>query len=244
GIITELEMPLGPTYPWAEYIVTFADFMTAAHFGRALGNADGIIKKLISVYAWPIPQYFGPFQSIIPDGAHCAFLMVAQSCEEALAALVKEFRGDIVHQKGAAAVGKGQMLVEYGWNHTTLHARSVDPSLTYLQTLYPCEPDLATLEHLYHHFGDEVMVHLEFIRSNGAVATTGLQVVRYSTPERLQEIMAYHEAKGALIFNPHTYVMEDGGDRQIDPAKVNFKEKVDPYGLLNPGKMRGWEERR
>ncbi|NER00608.1 MAG: FAD-binding oxidoreductase [Cyanothece sp. SIO2G6] len=45
GIITELEMPLGPTYPWAEYIVTFADFMTAAHFGRALGNADGTIKK-------------------------------------------------------------------------------------------------------------------------------------------------------------------------------------------------------
>jgi FAD/FMN-containing dehydrogenase len=135
------------------------------------------------------------------------------------------------------------MLLEYGWNHTTLHARNIDANLTYLQTLYPSEPDLATLEHLYHHFGDEVMVHLEFIRSNGGAVPIGLQVVRYSTPERLQEIMDYHEAKGALIFNPHTYVMEDGGDRQIDPAKVDFKEQVDPYGLLNPGKMRGWEER-
>lgn len=243
GIITELEIPLGPTYPWAEYIVTFTDFMTAAHFGRALGNADGIIKKLIGVYAWPIPHYFGPFQASIPQGSHCAFLMVSESSEEALRDLVKAFGGNLVYQKGAESVGKGPMLLEYGWNHTTLHARNIDANLTYLQTLYPSEPDLAILEHLYHHFGDEVMVHLEFIRSNGGAVPIGLQVVRYSTPERLQEIMDYHEAKGALIFNPHTYVMEDGGDRQIDPAKVDFKEQVDPYGLLNPGKMRGWEER-
>ncbi|NEP30896.1 MAG: FAD-binding oxidoreductase [Moorea sp. SIO3B2] len=29
GIITELEIPLGPVYPWAEVIVVFDDFMTA-----------------------------------------------------------------------------------------------------------------------------------------------------------------------------------------------------------------------
>jgi FAD/FMN-containing dehydrogenase len=26
-------------------------------------------------------------------------------------------------------------------------------------------------------------------------------------------------------------------------VQVNFKAQVDPYGLLNPGKMRGWLER-
>lgn len=58
GIITEVEIPLGPAYPWAEVIVTFDGFMTAAKFGQALGNADGMIKKLISVFASQIPQYF------------------------------------------------------------------------------------------------------------------------------------------------------------------------------------------
>lgn len=45
GIITELEIPLGPAYPWAELIVTFPDFMTAARFGQVLGDSDGLIKN-------------------------------------------------------------------------------------------------------------------------------------------------------------------------------------------------------
>ena len=244
GIITELEIPLAPTYPWAECIVTFPDFMAAARFGQTLGNSDGIIKKLISVFAWPVPQYFVALQSVIPEGSHCAFLMVSESCWESLEALIKEFGGQMIFKKKAADVGKGTMLLEYGWNHTTLHARNIDPSLTYLQTIFPPDPSLTLLEHMYHHFGDEVMMHLEFLRSNGTAVPGALQLVRYSTPERLQEIIAYHEEKGAFIANPHTYVMEDGGSKMIDADKVQFKAEVDPYGLLNPGKMRGWDERR
>ncbi|MEM9218220.1 MAG: FAD-binding oxidoreductase [Cyanobacteria bacterium P01_F01_bin.150] len=244
GIITELEIPLGPTYPWAEYIVTFSDFMSAARFGQKLGNSDGIIKKLISIFAWPIPHYFASLKSSIPEGSHCAFLMVSESCRDPLTELIKEFSGEVIYTKKAADSGKGSMLVEYGWNHTTLHARTADPSLTYLQTIFPPDPKLELLEHLYDYFGDEVMMHLEFLRSNGASVPGALQLVRYSTPERLQEIIAYHEEKGAFIANPHTYVMEDGGDKRVDPVKVEFKAKVDPHGLLNPGKMRGWEERK
>lgn len=243
GIITELEIALGPAHPWAEYIVTFSDFMTAARFGQALGNSDGILKKLISVFAWPIPHYFAALKSSIPEGTHCAFLMVSEACREALGALIKEFGGDILYTKKAEDVGKGTMLLEYGWNHTTLHARNVDPNLTYLQTIFPPDPNLELVEHMYEHFGDEVMIHLEFLRSNGVAVPGALQLVRYSTPERLQEIIAYHEEKGAFIPNPHTYLIEDGGNKQIDPKKVAFKAGVDPHGLLNPGKMRGWEER-
>ena len=46
-------------------------------------------------------------------------------------------------------MGKGTMLLEYGWNHTTLHARTADPTLTYLQTLFPADPSLTVLEHMY-----------------------------------------------------------------------------------------------
>ena len=31
--------------------------------------------------------------------------------------------------------------------------------------------------------------------------------------------------------------------KTVDENQLNFKAKVDPYGLLNPGKMRGWLER-
>ncbi|WP_068816367.1 FAD-binding oxidoreductase [Phormidesmis priestleyi] len=242
GIITQLEIPLAPAYPWAEVIVNFSDFMSAARFGQALTNSDGLIKKLVCVCAAPIPTYFAALRSYIPDGTHCALIMIAESCLEPLGELVEEFGGTIGYQKTAQEASKGITLGEYSWNHTTLHARSVDSSLTYLQTMLP-DDNLALLEHLYHHFGDEVMLHLEFLRVGGSARPAALQVVRYTTEDRLNEIIAYHESKGAFIFNPHTYILEDGGMKTVDVEQLKFKEMVDPYGLLNPGKMRAWAER-
>ncbi|NEQ25667.1 MAG: FAD-binding oxidoreductase, partial [Microcoleus sp. SIO2G3] len=192
GIITELEIPLGPAYAWAEVIVTFDDFMTAARFGQALGDADGLIKKLISIHASPIPSYFAALKSYLPEGKHCALLMIAESCLEPLQDLVREYSGTITYQKSAQEASKGTALCEFTWNHTTLHARSVDPNLTYLQSLFPSNKNLSLVEHMYHHFGDEVMMHLEFLRTGGQVAPAALQVVRYTTEERLNEIIHYH----------------------------------------------------
>jgi FAD/FMN-containing dehydrogenase len=243
GIITELEIPLGPAYPWAECIVGFPDFMTAARFGQTLADSDGIIKKLISIHAWPVPTYFAAIRSCIPEGAHCALLMVAESCLEPLADLVKEYGGTVCYQKTAQEASHGMPLGEFSWNHTTLHARSVDPSLTYLQTLFPDDKNLKLVEHIYHHFADELMMHLEFFRVGSVARPAALQLVRYTTEARLNEIIAYHEAQGAFIFNPHTYILEDGGMKTINVEQLKFKEMVDPYGLLNPGKMRAWLER-
>lgn len=244
GIITELEIPLGPAYAWAELVVTFPDFMTAARFGQALGYSDGIIKKLICICAAPIANYFTALRNSIPENSHCALLMIAEPCLEPFGELVKEFSGTICYQKTAQEASKGVAIYEFTWNHTTLHARSIDPSLTYLQTLFPVDKELKLLEHMYHHFGDEVMMHLEYIRVNGTVLPAALQLVQYTTPERLQAIIHYHEEQGAFIANPHTYILEDGGMKTIDPVQLEFKEKVDPYGLLNPGKMRAWDERK
>ena len=243
GIITELEIPLGPAYAWAELIVTFDDFMTAARFGQALGEADGLIKKLISINAWPIPSYFAALKSYLPEGKHCALLMIAESCLEPLQDLVREYSGTVTYQKSAKEASKGTALYEFTWNHTTLHARSIDPNLTYLQTLFPADKNLTLVEHMYHHFGDEVLMHLEFLRMNGQMAPAALQIVRYTTEERLNEIIHYHEEKGAFIANPHTYILEDGGMKTVNLEQLNFKEMVDPYGLMNPGKMRAWLER-
>ncbi|MBE9101050.1 FAD-binding oxidoreductase [Vacuolonema iberomarrocanum] len=243
GIITELEIPLAPAYPWAELIVVFDDFMTTATFGQALGDADGIIKKLVTICADPIPGYFAALRSAIPPGSHVALVMVAEQSLEPFKAMVKEWSGSICYEKSAQAAKKGTMLLEYTWNHTTLHARTVDPNLTYLQTLFPYDPELKLLEHMYQHFGDELMMHLEFIRVAGCVLPAALQLVRYSTPDRLHEIIRYHEEKGAFIANPHTYILEDGGRKTVDPVQLAFKEAMDPYGLLNPGKMKAWEMR-
>ncbi len=237
GIITELEIALAPTYPWQELIVVFDDFLNAAKFGQALSNSNGIVKKLVSIHSTPIPSYFKSLQAHLPSNKHCALLMISEYDLESCRDLVSEFGGSITYSKTAAEAAKSTSLLEFCWNHTTLHARSVDPSFTYLQTFYF---SIAKVEQMYEHFGDEIAIHLEFLKSGGSVIPAGLQLFKFTTPQRLQEIIDFHETNGAFVADPHKYTIEDGGNKQIDPEKVAFKHKVDPHGLLNPGKMRGF----
>jgi len=42
-----------------------------------------------------------------------------------------------------------------------------------------------------------------------------------------------------MIANPHVVSLEDGSrHKRADADQLGFKAEVDPYGLLNPGKMR------
>lgn len=238
GIITQLEIPLAPAYPWAEIIVVFDDFMSAARFGQNLSDSDGIIKKLVSIHESRICPYFTALSDYLPERKHAALLMIAESSLEAFKELVKESLGEITYHKSASEATKGTSLLEFTWNHTTLHARSADPTITYLQTFYFT---LERVEKMYHHFGDEIMIHLEFLRAGGKAIPGGLQLLQYTTEDRLKEIISYHEENGAAIANPHTYILEDGGRKTIDQQQLDFKKIVDPYGLMNPGKMRAWK---
>jgi FAD/FMN-containing dehydrogenase len=241
GIITELELPLGPAYPWIDSVVTFEDFMDAARFGQALGESDGITKKLITPMAWPVTTYFKRLTGI-PPSSHSVITMVAEPSIETFDALVRAHRGGLAYRAPSEDYGRTPPLYEYTWNHTTLRAIQTDPSITYLQCLYPAGRNLELIEHMYRHWGDEVMMHLEFIRSSGKVTCSGLPLVQFSTEARLHEIIRYHEEHGVGIANPHTCILEDGGRKVINREQLEFKRMVDPHGLLNPGKMRAWLE--
>ncbi len=240
GIITALEIPLAPAHNWLELIVVFDDFITALKFGQKLSDSDGIIKKLVSIYADPIPQYFTALKSFLPNNKSCALIIISEYDLFAFKELVKEFNGDISYYKNSDESLKGISLIEFSWNHTTLHARNIDANITYLQTFFFT---LEKVEEMYHKFGDEVMIHIEFLRVEGKAIPAGLQLIRFTTENRLNEIIKYHEENGAFIANPHTYILEDGGRKEIDFQQLEFKQKIDPFGLLNQGKMRAFEKK-
>ncbi|MGO7536947.1 hypothetical protein AB9E20_34335, partial [Rhizobium leguminosarum] len=66
-------------------------------------------------------------------------------------------------------------------------------------------------------------------------------LVRYTTEERLEEIIKIHQDNGCTILNPHRYTLEEGGMKRTDAVKLAFKQETDPKGLLNPGKMIAWD---
>ena len=44
------------------------------------------------------------------------------------------------------------------------------------------------------------------------------------------------------IANPHHYTLEDGaGHKRVGESQPAMKAAMDPYALLNPGKMRSYQ---
>ncbi|MBC7575942.1 MAG: FAD-binding oxidoreductase [Tardiphaga sp.] len=240
GIITALEMPLAPAWRWIDVVVVFDSFMEAVEFGYEAALADGIVKKLLSPVTWPLPSYFGALKTYCPDGKSILMAMIAEPSLESFKNLLGS-RGEITLET-ATDDSPGQVpLYEYTWNHTTLQVLKADRSVTYLQCLYPHDRLLQKVDDMRQMFPDEVLQHLEFIRFNGHVTCSGLPVVRFTDAARLNEIIRRHEESEVSIANPHVYTVEDGSRyKRVDADQLGFKHEIDPYGLLNPGKMRSF----
>lgn len=240
GIITALEMPLAPAQPWIDVVVAFDDFLAAVEFGREAALSDDIVKKLLSPITWPLPSYFGALKSCCPEGKSILIAMIAEGSLENFRNLLGD-RGTITLETPTDE-GPGKVpLYEYTWNHTTLQVLKNDRTVTYLQCLYPHDRLLQKVEEMRAMFPGEVLQHLEFIRFNGQLTCSGLPVVRYTDAERLNEIIRLHEAHEVYIANPHVYTVEDGSRyKRVDVDQLGFKHEVDPFGLLNPGKMRSF----
>jgi len=134
---------------------------------------------------------------------------------------------------------RGIPLRELCWNHTTLHVRGREPGWTYLQLLLP-QPEAPALAALRQRWGDDLLWHLEAVRSFGAQRLAAIPLVRWRGPEALQALIDHCRELGAVIFNPHVVTVEDGGLGVVDADQVAAKRAYDPAGLLNPGKLRGW----
>ncbi|MDJ1015030.1 MAG: FAD-binding oxidoreductase [Paracoccaceae bacterium] len=245
GIITEVEMPLAPAYDWVEIFVTTDDFMEAAQLAQDLANEDGILKKLVSVYEAPTAHAY--FQRVAPhvdEKTTVLGLMIApHSMDGFLTFLARRPTARMIYRSDDHDWPRNPGPVyEYSWNHTTLRALKVDPEITYLQVRFAGPKQLAMIEQMQCEFSPEVLHHLEVMRESGKVIFAGLSMVKFSTEERLDEIIARHEAIGAMVFNPHRYTLEEGGRQTVDDRQLQFKKEADPKGLLNPGKMIAWDD--
>lgn len=235
GIITEITLPLAPALPWREAIVSFAELPTAIAFAQNLAHQDGIVSKEISIQADPIPQYFSSLKSYYQPGAHWVMVIVSELDWLAFTQLAKANKGEIIFEQDPQSPGKKINLIEFNWNHTTLLARAVDPSLTYLQVFFYRDVEqILTLEKL---FKDEIMFHIEIMRIQGQMCLAGFPLVKFTDGDRLEEIMAAHQNLGARIANPHTYSLAGGSVQPLPESQLIFKRQVDPLNLLNPGKL-------
>jgi hypothetical protein len=242
-------VPLAPAHPWCERIAAFPSLSAAARFAQAFTECDGIAKKLVTVHAPQVVVYLRRLEAYAAAGEAMVIVMVSEPQADACELLVADHGGRVTFRRSAedaqraAFGGGGEMapIYEFTWNHTTLHAIRIDPTITYLQLRFPPANNLELVDWVAQRFADEVLLHLEFQRRFGKVTCSSLPLLRYTTPARLEAIMAELDAHNVAVSNPHTFVLDNAGWKRVDAPQAEFKRMADPFGLMNPGKLKDWQ---
>jgi FAD/FMN-containing dehydrogenase len=241
GIITELDLALSPLTEWIHSVALFDGYDVALRFAMH-AQESGLDAFLLTPVERRFSPYYRRMAAFFPPDRDAVFAMVAAAETGRFADLVGKFRGTVSLSKTLHEIEAENLSPAYecGWNHTTLQALKQDKGWTYLQVAYPrpFDPDLVLRQ--MDRYGDEVLMHHEMARMDGTVQIFALPLVRWTTRDRMYEIIAEMEADGCTIYDPHAVTIEDGGMKAIDTAQIDFKKQADPHGLMNPGKTRGW----
>jgi FAD/FMN-containing dehydrogenase len=239
GIILEAQLKLVRAEKWIDCIATFPTYGAVIAFGNAAFDSDLDVFLLSAV-----ERRFSPFYKRLNayfDGSRDAmFSMVKETDVDRFFGLAGAFEGErsMAVSDTESAAANLRRIHETAFNHTTLMALQVEPHWTYLQVVMPnpFEPKLA--DEQMRRFGDEVLMHHEYTKEKNRCRIGGLPLIRYTTEQRLNEIMRSFESDGCVLNNPHIFKLEDGGRFDPEGRKMAFRAEVDPFGLMNPGKLR------
>ncbi len=237
GIITALTISTAPLVTWHQVAIDCDDWSQGVELLKQISRAAIALHLgtfLEAKILENLPTWSGPCK-----GKHRLLLLVAQDGVETIIRLSRKV-GLCVNLLGAEDSKSSKGLRELSWNHTTLHMRSIDPEWTYLQMLLP-EPEIVIINELNNVWKDNILWHLESVRNQGEQRLAALPLVRWKGLNSLEKLMDQCKELGVILFNPHVITVEDGGLGVIDGDQVNAKLRYDPSGILNPGKLKGWD---
>jgi hypothetical protein len=242
GIITRIWLALTPSVEWGQCAIAFDTFDQAFDFSEGVATSGEWTKRLITTFEWPIPSFFTPVNTVAPEGKALIFFMISEAQRTSLETAAREAGGAVTFSSPYVGLRSVPLLSDYTWNHTTLWAMKSDPAYTYLQCGFDAVGARSQFARLKQRFGEEFLLHIEFMKNGQGVVFPGsIPVVRYSTEERLNEMIDYCREIGVGVANPHVNNVEGGGRYRSDNVQLMAKYKYDTKGLLNPGKMATFE---
>jgi FAD/FMN-containing dehydrogenase len=238
GVITRIWFALTPAVEWTQWTAAFDTYEQAFRFTESIAVDCAWAKRLATVFEWPIPSFFTPVKQVVREGKTLVLIMIATAQAGALSAAAALAGGEVTFCGAYVGPRTQPLLSDYTWNHTTLWAMKADAAYTYLQCGFSPTDCREQFRQLRERFGNEILFHIEFMKNGDGVVFPGsIPVVRFTTEKRLNELIDYCREIGVFVANPHVNYLEDGGRFRADNIQLRAKQKYDPRGLLNPGKM-------
>lgn len=207
GVIVAAEVALRPARRWVAVTAQAPRFAEAADMGRALLALD------------PKPRNLS-----VDDEALASLLRVPHVraiVEESTVAEALRITGGAVDPAGTAR------LVSLSFNHVTLRAKRIDPSICHVQV--SGEALVSRYDEIRSRLPGS-MLHVD----GNHLGFGGLLLSRFVDEPTLYAGMDALRGLGVHVVDPHTWEVGGHGDLAVTQAAAR---RYDPLGLLNPGKL-------
>ncbi|WP_017443800.1 FAD-binding oxidoreductase [Gayadomonas joobiniege] len=243
GVISEVTLRTVPSRDWLNCIATFDDYVTAYAAGLQVAKNAKIECKLLSVLDARYGNYFVTLENHIQKGRA---LMITMVDAREVAGLKKDVEAcggvlELIKTDAEIKAEKLPHVYEFSYNHCNLQVLKADKAMTYLQVSFPQPLTVDKVKELQPLLKKEVFQHHEFATINGELIAFDVPAVRYTTEKRLYEIIDIYEQHGCSVADPHKYQIEAGHMHKANFIHLAWKKRLDPKGLLNPGKSMAWE---
>lgn len=246
GVIFEATLPLVVRRDWLDAVVFFPTFEAAARYVRDLAQDPTLGVRAATAVEAAMVDGFTSLRVAVRRGESAALLIVDASdlAETRERAEANDGRYIAWSESGERRVPVEAMV--YG--HRLLWNKKQAPDAAFLHVYLAPGEELQQLAALHDRFADRVWRELKFVRSRYLRALRGFPpdddlvaacVLALVPGDRafIDEAMAFCDASGIGYLNPHTFVLEESGLFADFAKVVEFKRRVDPQGLLNPGKI-------
>ena len=239
GIITSLLLATDIKRVWYSLVIDCKEFKTTIDLLQKL-TAAAIDLKLVAILEKEIVEQM-PSWFKAKSITHKVLIKATLGGLRTIEYICKKSKLEVVNLGNESELEND--ISDLVWNHTTLQMRSKDKNWTYLQMLLPFNEEYQFIDHLKGIFDNKILWHLEAVSQQGVPRIAAIPVFKWTNENELNKIIDQCRKYGAIIFNPHVLTVEEGGLGVIDADQVKTKLEYDPKGLLNPGKLQGWESK-
>jgi FAD/FMN-containing dehydrogenase len=247
GVITEVQMPTVRAREWTEVVVEFPDFEAAVAFVRESSVDPAWAHRVVTAQEPALMPAFRPLAPLLSGGAG-VLAIIDRAQSGALAAMARRLGGRWIDWQPWRG-GTRPSLASMVYGHRMLWVKKLHPAAAFLHLYFdPLEPERACAE-LKRRFGERVVLEVKYVRSphlcrvfgfasHQTIAAAVAAVVDGGDPGAIREVLDACAEIAVPVQNPHTGALDDSG-LFPDMARIRaFARAVDPFGILNPGKIR------
>jgi hypothetical protein len=254
GLISEVTLASEAKHDWIEAVAFFAHYEDAASFVTELSLDRNYRHRAATAQEAGLTPGLTALKELGRKDS-CTLLIIDEAQFDAVSTLASAHKGEILRWQSWSLPPQARpSIASMVYGHRMLWVKQLLPGAAFAHIYFDPVDPLAGQKALKARFGDDLLMETKFIRSPWMIGAMGFDesspalaasvvVIVDGRPEKVREVLACCEHLGLRYQNSHTNIVEDNGLFRDVSDIVEHKSRVDPYNLVNRGRLRSAKER-